>query len=152
VRGEQHVRKVGRQKLQQTALLLLWPVATLDQKIFVPGDKVIGCALLNGDDKIGNVEEGRSLCVAARLSDGSGLTRLTVRASNARRSRYKTGVSRYEKNVALLRDMAEIEELDGFKTQILNLAEGYIKLIESIDRWERSLENKSSSSDLRTGT
>jgi hypothetical protein len=48
--------------------------------------------------------------------------------------------------------MAEIEELDGFKTQILNLAEGYIKLIESIDRWERSLENKSSSSDLRTGT
>jgi hypothetical protein len=64
---------------------------------------------------------------------------------SARLSRYKTRVSRYEKNVALLREMAEIEELDGFKTQILNLAESYMKLIESIDRWKTSSENESSS-------
>lgn len=70
---------------------------------------------------------------------------------SARKPRYKTRVSRYEKNVALLRDMAETEELDGFKTQILNLAEGYIKLIESIDRWEKSLENKSLSADFADG-
>src|SRR5262249_39895394 len=55
---------------------------------------------------------------------------------DARRARYKTRVSRYEKNIVLLREMAEIEELDGFKTQILNLAESYVRLIESIDRWE----------------
>jgi hypothetical protein len=44
--------------------------------------------------------------------------------------------------------MAEIEELDGFKAQILSVAESYVKLIESIERWIESLENKSSSSDL----
>jgi hypothetical protein len=64
----------------------------------------------------------------------------------ARLSRYKTRVSRYKKNVAVLCKMAEIEELDGFKTQILNLVESYVRLIESIDRWKTSLENKSSSS------
>jgi hypothetical protein len=54
-------------------------------------------------------------------------------------------MSRYEKNIALLHKMAEAEELDGFKTQILNLAESYVRLIESIDRWRTSLGNKSSS-------
>ena len=55
---------------------------------------------------------------------------------NARRSRYKTRVSRYQKNVAVLRKMAEIEELDGFKAQIINLAESYVNLIGSIERWK----------------
>jgi hypothetical protein len=66
----------------------------------------------------------------------------------ARMSRYKVRVPRYKKNIALLRKMAEIEELDGFKAQILSVAESYVKLIESIERWIESLENKSSSSDL----
>jgi hypothetical protein len=64
---------------------------------------------------------------------------------DVRTARYITRVSRYKKNVALLRKMAEVEELDGFKTQILNLAESYVRLIESSDRWKTSSENKSSS-------
>jgi hypothetical protein len=66
----------------------------------------------------------------------------------ARMARYKARVSQYKKNVTLLRQMAETEELEGFKAQILNLAESYMKLIESIDQWKTSLEVKSSSSDL----
>jgi len=60
-------------------------------------------------------------------------------------------LSRYKKNIALLREMAEIEELDGFKTQILNVAESYMKLVESIDWWETSLKNKSSSAAFVAG-
>jgi hypothetical protein len=70
----------------------------------------------------------------------------------ARRPSYKTQVSRYEKHVSLLHEMAEIEKLGGFKTQILNLAESYMKLIESIDRWETPSKGESSSRFLRTGT
>ena len=64
---------------------------------------------------------------------------------NARMSRYKKQVFRYKKNVAVLRKMTEIEELEGFKAQTLNLAGSYVKLIESIDGWKTSLENKLSS-------
>jgi hypothetical protein len=72
-------------------------------------------------------------------------TALMETDEDVRASRYKTRVSRYEKNIALLHKMAAAEELDGFKTQILNLAESYARLIESIDRWKTSSENKSSS-------
>jgi hypothetical protein len=57
--------------------------------------------------------------------------------TDVKSSRYKTRVSRYKKNVALLRKMAKVEELEGFKSQILNLAKAYVCLVDSIERWKK---------------